>query len=73
MFERAASIGGYRNLSDFVILSAQEKAKQIILERETIIASQRDAEIFFNALMDSSNPNDSLVAAALEYKKAIQK
>lgn len=73
LFERAASIGGYRNLSDFVILSAQEKAKQIIMERETIIASQRDAEIFFDALMDSSNPNDSLVAASLEYKKAIQK
>ena len=30
LFERAASIGGYRNLSDFVILSAQEKAKQNI-------------------------------------------
>ena len=73
LFEHAASIGGYRNLSDFVILSAQEKAKQIILERETIIAPQRDAEIFFDALMDSSNPNDSLVAAAMEYKKAIHK
>ena len=73
LFERAASLGGYRNLSDFVILSAQEKANQIIQQRETIIASQRDAEIFFNALMDGVSPNEKLVSASIEYKKATQK
>jgi uncharacterized protein (DUF1778 family) len=73
LFERAASIGGYRNLSDFVILSAQEKANQIIKERETILASERDAGIFFDALMDGVSPNEKLLAASVEYKKATQK
>jgi uncharacterized protein (DUF1778 family) len=32
-FEYAASIGGFRTLTEFVVFSAQEKAKQIITER----------------------------------------
>ena len=30
LFEKAASIGGYRSLTDFVILTIQEKAKEIV-------------------------------------------
>ncbi len=32
LFEKAAQLGGYRNLTDFVIRIAQEKAKKIIKE-----------------------------------------
>ena len=37
-FERAAMLGGYRNLTDFVIATVQTKAKEIIEEREKIIS-----------------------------------
>ncbi len=70
LFERAAAIGGYRNLTDFVILSAQEKAIQIIQQRESFISSERDCTIFFDALLDPPSPNENLVLASLEYKKA---
>ncbi len=73
LFERAAIIGGYRNLTDFIILTAQEKAKEIIKERETIFASERDNKIFFDAIMKSSKPNKNLVSAVKEYKKLISK
>ncbi len=73
LFERAAAIGGYRNLTDFVILSVQEKAMKIIQERESIISSQRDCTIFFDALMEPPTPNQNLVLASLEYKKALGK
>ena len=69
MFERAARLGGYRNLTDFVIKTVQEKAKEIIAESEQIIVSQKDKEIFFNALMYPEPPNDELSAAAEDYKK----
>jgi uncharacterized protein (DUF1778 family) len=72
-FERAVAIGGYRNLADFIILAAQEKAKEIIKERETIIASKTDSEIFFDAIMKTSRPNKSLTLASKEYKKLISK
>ncbi len=73
LFELAAAIGGYRNLTDFVILSVQEKAMKIIQERESIISSQRDCTIFFDALMEPPTPNQNLVLASLEYKKALGK
>ena len=67
-FERAAQLGGYRNLTDFVVATAQEKAQEIILERERIIASEKDAEIFFDALINPKGPNNELLRAADEYK-----
>lgn len=68
-FERAATLGGYRNLTDFVILTVQNKAKEIIEERETIIASQNDKEIFFDSLVKPQKPNDDLLSAKDEYNK----
>jgi uncharacterized protein (DUF1778 family) len=66
-FERAARVGGYRSLTDFVVLTVQEKAKEIISEKEQIIASERDSEIFFDAITSSAKANKSLVNAANEY------
>jgi uncharacterized protein (DUF1778 family) len=67
-FERAARLGGYRNLTDFVVIAVHEKAKEIISESERVIASQRDSEIFFNALLDAQVPNEELSKAADEFK-----
>jgi len=51
-FERAASLGGYKTLSAFILHSVQEKAKTIIEEPNEFLKSERDTEIFFNALLD---------------------
>ena len=67
-FERAAILGGYRSLTDFVILTVQKKAKEIIEERERIIASNRDSEIFFDAISNPDKPNKELLSAANEFK-----
>jgi len=67
-FERAARVGGYRSLTDFVVLTVQEKAKEIISEKEQIIASQRDSEIFFDAITKSPKANKNLINATNEYK-----
>jgi uncharacterized protein (DUF1778 family) len=73
LFERAASIGGYRNLTDFVILSAQENAKKIIQESEAILSSERDRDIFFNAILNPPKPNKKLENALNDFHKAIVK
>ncbi|MFA5647775.1 MAG: DUF1778 domain-containing protein [Bacteroidales bacterium] len=72
-FERAARIGGFRSLTDFIVLAAQEKAKKIILEKERIIASKRDSEIFFEAITNSPKANKDLINAASEYKALLSK
>lgn len=67
-FERAARLGGFRNLTDFVVIAAQEKAKEIITERERIITSQKDSELFFDAVINPKKPNKELMEAANEFK-----
>jgi len=69
LFEYAASLGGFRTLTDFVMKTLQEKADAIIQEHNTIIASRKDREVFFNALTNSSGPNEKLRETAERYKK----
>jgi len=66
-FEKAAYLGGYRNLTDFIFRTAQEKAKEIIKEKEQVIASERDSEIFFDAITNSKAPSETLKKAYDDY------
>ncbi|WP_367913453.1 DUF1778 domain-containing protein [Leadbetterella sp. DM7] len=70
-FERAAYLGGFRSLTDFVMLTVQEKAKEIIREKEQIIASERDAEIFFDAITNTKKSSETLKKAFEDYNTFI--
>jgi uncharacterized protein (DUF1778 family) len=68
-FERAAALGGFRSLTEFVIRSAKKRAEEIVNRHELVIASQRDSEVFFNAILNPEKPNKKLVSAANKFKK----
>lgn len=70
-FEKAAYLGGYRNLTDFVIRVVQEKAKEIIKEKEQVIASERDSQIFFEAITNPKKPSETLKNALNDYNSFI--
>ncbi len=72
-FERAARLGGFRSLTDFVLLAAQEKARSIVNDWEKVIESQRDSEIFFDAIVNADKPNESLIEATKHYNEAVTK
>ena len=72
ILERAANLGGYRSLTDFVLSTAQDKAKEIISEHERIIASEKDSKIFFDALINPPGPNDKLKRVAGEYNSKLR-
>lgn len=72
-FERAAQLGGYRSLTDFVISVVQEKAKKIVDESEQISLSPRDAELFFHAVTTPQPPNEALRQAAETYKTVVRR
>lgn len=67
-FEKAAHLGGYRNLTDFIIRVVQEKAKEIIAEKEQIISSEKDSQIFFDAITNPQKPSETLKSALEDYK-----
>ncbi|MFA7493409.1 MAG: DUF1778 domain-containing protein [Proteiniphilum sp.] len=71
LFEKAAYLGGYRSLTDFVVLTVQEKAKEIIKAKEQIIASEKDGQIFFDAVTKSSKPSKILQDALKDYNTFI--
>ena len=71
LLEKASEIGGYRSLTDFVLSTAQNKAKEIIEEHNRLLASQRDSEIFFNAILNPGKPNKKLRQAANVYNKGL--
>jgi uncharacterized protein (DUF1778 family) len=58
--ERAAQLGGYRSLSDFVLTVAEQKATEIIEKAQQIELTQQDAAIFCAALLSDAAPNDYL-------------
>ena len=69
LFERAAMIGGYRSLTEFVLTAARQKAKEIISNYETLLVSEKDRKIFFDALINAPAPTAKLQKAAERYKK----
>lgn len=72
-FEYAATLGGFRNLTDFIIYSVQQQANKIVERHNEILSSKRDQEVFFNAIMHPEKPNERLKKAALRFNKAVDK
>lgn len=67
LFEKAAYLGGYRNLTDFILMTAQEKAKEIIKESELITLTEKDSAIFFDAITNPKKPSQYLQDALKNY------
>ena len=65
---RAASTTGV-SLSAFLIACAQDKARQVLAETETLTLSPGDWDAFFAALDNADKPRPKLEAAAQAYLK----
>lgn len=68
-FEYAASLGGFRTLTEFVIYAAQKQAKLIVKEHDQILSSKKDREVFFDALVNPPEPNEHLKNAVSELNR----
>jgi len=64
LFEYAKQLKGFKTFSEFARFVLTKEAKAIVREENKILASKRDKEIFFNALMgEEHRPNTSLLEA----------
>lgn len=70
--EYAASLGGYRNLTEFVISSAQSKAEEIVQKHQSILSSRKDQKVFFDAILNPPLPGKKLVTAVKKYNKLVK-
>lgn len=70
LIERAAQLER-RKLTDFCMTALTEAAKRTIAEHETIVLSDRDRAIFFDALVNPPEPNERLRRAFAAHKRRI--
>lgn len=63
-FEYATVLSGFKSLSEFARRALHKEAKAIVEEETRILASKRDKDIFFGALMgNEEKPNEALISA----------
>src|SRR5580693_3993774 len=68
LIERAASVQG-RTVTDFVVATLQEAAKQAIAEHTVWKLSQEQQKVFIHALMEPPPPNAKLREAHKRYRR----
>ena len=71
LFEKAARIRGFKSLSEFVIHTTQEAALTIVENHNALLASEADAILFFDALVNPPKPNKALKEASKRYVKQV--
>ena len=68
LFQQAAALSG-RTLSEFVVASAQDAARRVIAEHESILLSREEQLAFVKALLNPPEPNARLKRAAKAYRQ----
>ncbi len=66
LLQQAAALSG-RTLSEFVVASAQDAARRVIAEHESIRVSRQEQLAFVQALLQPPEPNARLKRAAEAY------
>lgn len=67
IFKRAQLISGDKSLSSFIVRVLKREAQKIVAENDAILLTERDREVFFNAIIGEFEPTEALVAAASAY------
>lgn len=70
LIERAAQLER-RKLTDFCMTALTEAARQTIAAHETLVLSDQDREVFFDALINPPAPSDRLKRAFAEHARRV--
>jgi uncharacterized protein (DUF1778 family) len=73
LFEYAAQLGGFRNLTEYIIHVVMEKSLIIIEKHNSILASKKDQEVFFDAITKDIEPNSTLKSAVAKHHALMKK
>lgn len=68
IFQKAQKLCGDKSFSNFIVRLVKEQAEEIVAKNDRILVSEKDREIFFNAVFKDKEPNQNLIEAAQRYK-----
>lgn len=71
IFKRAQKLSGDKSFSSFIVRVVKEQAEEIVAKNDRIIATERDRQVFFDAVFGNNKPNQNLVEAAKRYKSKV--
>jgi uncharacterized protein (DUF1778 family) len=70
LIERAAQLER-RKVTDFCMTALTDAARRTIAEHETLVLSDRDRAVFFDALINPPTPSERLQRAFAEHKRRV--
>lgn len=68
IFKKAQKLSGDKTFSSFILRVVRQEAEEIVAKNDRVIASDRDRQIFFDAIFSNQQPNQKLRNAAQNYK-----
>lgn len=68
IFKRAQKLSGDKSFSSFIVRVVKKKAEEIVAKNDRIIATEKDRQVFLDAVFGSNKPNQSLIEAAKKFK-----
>lgn len=68
IFKRAQKLSGDKSFSSFIVRIVKKEAEEIVAKNDRIIATEKDRQVFFDAVFNNTKPNQNLIAAAERYK-----
>jgi uncharacterized protein (DUF1778 family) len=71
LIERAARLER-RKLTDYCVTALSDAARRTIAEHDTLVLSDRDRAVFFDALVNPPPPNERLQKAFREHRRRVR-
>lgn len=71
IFKRAQKLSGDKSFSSFIVRIVKKQAEEIVAKNDRIIATERDREVFFDAVFGDRKPNQHLIDAAIRFKSKL--
>lgn len=68
MLQRAQKLSGDRSFNSFIIRIVKKEAEEIVAKNDRIIMTEKDQQVFFDAVFANNTPNQTLVEAARRFK-----
>lgn len=68
IFKRAQKLSGDKSFSSFIVRIVKKQAEEIVANNDRIIVTEKDRQVFFDAVFGENVPNQNLIEAAKRYK-----
>lgn len=68
IFKRAQELSGDKSFSSFIVRIVKKQAEEIVAKNDRIIVTERDRQVFFDAVFGDNKPNQNLIEAAKRFK-----